>query len=113
MGGAAGWLGWEAEGATRVVGRGPAYPPWAPSQGTSPQHFIPDTEQQLMAGSGAALCPAWWLPAPLDTVQASGSTLLLIRGVLLLHGGAGGQLWKFAALHDHHLYLWKQTQTMG
>ena len=66
-----------------------------------------------MAGSGAALCPARWLPAPLDTVQAGGSTLLLIRGVLLLHRGAGGQLWKFAALHDHHLYLWKQTQTLG
>lgn len=34
--GAAGWLGWEAEEATRVAGRGPAYPPWAPGQGTSP-----------------------------------------------------------------------------
>lgn len=76
-----------------------------------PPHLIPDTDQQRKAGSGAALRLAQQLPAPLDTVQAGGGALLLVRGVLLLHGGAGGQLRELAALHDHHLYLWKQTDT--
>lgn len=54
------------------------------------------------------------VPAALQALAARGcSTLLLVRGVLLLHRATSGQIRELAPLHDHHLDLWKQRQDWG
>lgn len=94
VGGAAGWLGWEAEGATRVAGRGPAYPPRAPGQGTSPHPLVPDTEQQLMAGSGQLSARPggyllhWTLSRPLAALFSSSVVFCSCTEVLAASSGS-------------------------